>query len=194
MIQLGLGLGASDGADEGGLHRVFFALWPGQALRADIDRAAAALEHDQAPGGRRLKPERYHVTLQFLGDFHPLPPSLIDTARAAAQTVRAPAFAMPLDRAGSFRGSNVWWLGAQSMPTGLQTLWEQLGQALLRARVPVKGQASFVPHLTIQRDVRRPLSDTPIAPLSWQVDHFVLIDSQPGRPYDVVDTWPLTGA
>ena len=192
MMQLGLGLDAS-AADDVSLHRVFFALWPDDGLRADIERTAATLERDHAPGGRRLKPERDHLTLQFLRDFQPLPPSLIDTARAAADAVRAPAFAMPLDCAGSFRGSNVWWLGAQAMPAGLQTLWERLGAALLRARVPVKASASFVPHLTIQRDVRRQLPQTPIAPLSWHVDRFVLIDSQPGRPYDVVGSWPLSG-
>lgn len=192
MKQLGLGLDAAN-ADDASLHRVFFALWPEDGLRADIDRTAATLERDHAPGGRRLKPERYHVTLQFLGDFQPLPPSLIDTACAAADAVRAPAFAMPLDCAGSFRGSNVWWLGAQAMPTGLQTLWERLGQALLRARVPIKASASYVPHLTIQRDVRRQLPETPIAPLPWHVDQFVLIDSRPGRPYDVVGRWSLAG-
>lgn len=193
MKQLGLGLDAPDNAADGGLHRLFFALWPHDALRADIARAAAALERDHAPGGRRLKPERYHVTLQFLGDFQPLPPNLIDAARAAADGVRSPAFAMPLDSAGSFRGSHVWWLGAGRMPDGLRTLWERLGEALLRARIPVKASAGFVPHLTIQRDVRHALPETSIDTLPWQVDRFVLIDSQPGRPYDLVGRWPLTG-
>ena len=55
MMQLGLGLDAS-AADDVSLHRVFFALWPEDGLRADIERTAATLERDHAPGGPPLKP------------------------------------------------------------------------------------------------------------------------------------------
>ncbi|HEY0504009.1 MAG TPA: RNA 2',3'-cyclic phosphodiesterase [Lysobacter sp.] len=189
MKQMGLGFG--DDAATGEMHRLFFALWPDDALRARIAATAAALETEHAPGGRRLKPERYHVTLQFLGDFRPVPERLVDDARAAADAVRAPAFELPLDCAGSFRGANVWWLGSQAMPDGLRTLWDALGGALARQRVPVKTGAGFVPHLTIQRDVRRHLPSTPVAALPWTVREFVLLDSRQGRPYDVLGRWPL---
>ena len=77
------------------------------------------------------------------------------------------------------------------MPDGLRLLWDALGHALMQRRVPVKTGAGFVPHLTIQRDVRRQLPSTPIAPLSWHVDEFVLFDSRSGRPYEVLGRWPL---
>jgi 2'-5' RNA ligase len=147
-------------------------------------------EHE--PGGRPLKPDRYHVTLQFLGDFQPLPPQLRDDALAAAATVQAHAFDLPLDGVGSFRGSNVWWLGSETTPEGLRTLWDALGLALAKRRVPVKASGGFVPHLTVQRDVRRHVASTPLAtPLPWRVREFVLIDSRQGRPYDVLGRWPL---
>ncbi|WP_342315577.1 RNA 2',3'-cyclic phosphodiesterase [Lysobacter sp. FW306-1B-D06B] len=190
MQQMGLGF---DATPAGELHRLFFALWPDDALRARIAATAGALVQAHAPGGRALKPDRYHVTLQFLGDFRPLPETLLASARAAADSVRAAAFELPLDQLGSFRGSDVWWLGSQETPEGLRRLWDALGRALAQQRVPVKSAASFVPHLTIQRDVRRHLAPTPVPALSWPVREFVLIDSQPGRgtPYDVVGRWSL---
>ncbi|WP_158986078.1 RNA 2',3'-cyclic phosphodiesterase [Lysobacter panacisoli] len=188
MEQMGLGFGPAPGGE---MHRLFFALWPHDELRARIDETAAALEREHAPGGRRLKPDRYHVTLQFLGDFRPLPGRLVEDAVAAAATVQAPAFGLPLDCVGSFRGSNVWWLGHGDTPDGLRTLWDNLGRALALRRVPIKASGSFVPHLTIQRDVRRQIPSTPIAPLPWRVREFVLVDSRPGRPYDILGRWLL---
>jgi 2'-5' RNA ligase len=191
MQQPGLsGLGGH--AEQDGMHRLFFALWPDDALRRRIDETAAQLEREHHPGGRRLRADRYHLTLQFLGDFQPLPPRLVDDACAAADTVRVPPFELMLDCAGSFRGSNVWWLGAHAMPDGLQRLWDGLGQALAQARVRVKSPSQpFAPHLTVQRDARRHIASLPITPLRWRVGQFALIDSQPGRPYTVVRSWPL---
>lgn len=192
MMQPGLsGLGGHAAQD--GMHRLFFALWPDDTLRERIGDVAAQLELEHAPGGRRLRADRYHLTLQFLGDFQPLPPRLVEDACAAAAAVRSAPFELALDCAGSFRGSNVWWLGSQAMPPGLQQLWDSLGQALLQARVRVKSSAQpFAPHLTIQRDVRRHIAALPIEPLRWHVREFAFIDSQPGRPYSVVGRWPLT--
>ncbi|HEY5781616.1 MAG TPA: RNA 2',3'-cyclic phosphodiesterase [Lysobacter sp.] len=185
------GLGGHAAQD--GMHRLFFALWPDDSLRQRIDETAAQLEREHAPGGRRLRADRYHLTLQFLGDFQPLPPSLVDDACAAAGTVRQAPFDLTLDCAGSFRGSNVWWLGSHAVPPGLQQLWDRLGQSLLQARVRVKSSSQpFAPHLTIQRDVRRHIALLPTSPLRWHVGEFALIDSQPGRPYTVLGRWPLT--
>ncbi|MDI9240137.1 RNA 2',3'-cyclic phosphodiesterase [Lysobacter sp. LF1] len=173
------------------MHRLFFALTPPDDLRRRIVDTAAALEREHAAGGRRLKPERYHVTLQFLGDFQPVPERLLEDALAAASSVRVPGFDLPLDCMGSFRGANVRWLGCQTVPDGLRALWDSLGHALMQRRVPVKSSGSFVPHLTIQRDVHRHLPPTPITPLPWHVNEFVLFDSRSGRPYDVLGRWSL---
>jgi len=101
------------------LHRLVFALWPDEALWEGIADTSAQLERGHAPGGRRLRPERYHLTLQFLGDFQLLRPSVVDAARVAAASVRLPAFVLVLDHAGSFSGSRVWWLGTYGIPSSL---------------------------------------------------------------------------
>jgi 2'-5' RNA ligase len=168
------------------VYRLFFALSPDAGLRQRIADVSLQLEREHAPGGRALKPDRYHLTLQFLGDFQPLRPSVVDAARQAADTIQLPAFELSLDHAGSFPGSNVWWLGTHGVAPGLQALWDALGVALARAGVQVKSSQRFAPHLTIRRDVRRQVEPLAIGPLSWTVRDFVLFDSIPGQPYEAL--------
>ena len=174
-------------------HRLFFALWPDAALRKQIATTVPGLERDNAAGGRRMNPDRYHLTLQFLGDFKPLRQDVLDAAIAAAASVHLPPFDLVLDLAGSFPKAGVRWLGASTVPETLQQLWNELGQALTSAQVPVRSMPTFNPHLTVLRDVRKPLPPTPVQPLSWAVREFVLVDSVSGAhpAYRVLGHWPL---
>jgi len=174
-------------------HRLFFALWPAAALRNRIATTVAGLERDNAPGGRRLNPDRYHLTLRFLGDFQPLRQSVLDAAIVAAGSIRLPPFDLVLDLAGSFPKAGVCWLGASTAPETLQQLRNELGRALTSARVQVRSAPAFSPHLTVLRDVRKPLPPTPIQPLPWPVREFVLVDSVSGThpAYRVLGRWPL---
>ena len=174
-------------------HRLFFALWPDAALRKQIATTVSRLERDNATGGRRLNPDRYHLTLQFLGDFQPLRQSVLDGAIDAAGSIRLRPFGLVLDLAGSFSKAGVCWFGASTVPETLQQLWNELGQALTSARVQVRSVPTFIPHLTVLRDVRKPLPPTPIQPLPWAVREFVLVDSVSGAhpAYRVLGRWPL---
>lgn len=169
------------------LQRLFFALFPSGPSRGRIADAAAGIERTQPSGGRLLKPDRYHVTLRFLGDFDPLPPALPDAARAAGDAVPLRRFEWMLDHAGSFGGNGVRWLGGPSSD-GLQALWSDLGDALARQGIRVVRQG-FAPHLTIVRDARAPLGRTVIDPISWVVDGFALVEGRPGRPYEILQRW-----
>lgn len=175
------------------VHRLFFALWPDDAVRQRMAGAAAMLRSQYAPRGRWLGAHRYHLTLRFLGEFDRVPPTLADAALAAADTLRLAAFDLPLDRAGSFRGSRVWWLGCEQVPDGLQQLWRDLGLALGKAGVRMKDSHSLTPHVTLLRDAAESLPDTAIEPIAWPVREFVLIHSQLGNrnAYDILRRWPL---
>ncbi|MGH8072701.1 MAG: RNA 2',3'-cyclic phosphodiesterase [Lysobacter sp.] len=175
------------------IHRLFFALWPGEQLRQGIaDTASQLLQYHDA-GGRRIGPHRYHLTLQFLGDYAELPPSLVEQAKAAAASVEVAPFELALDRAGSFRNRSIpWWLGCETPPEGLLRLWDSLGAALARAGIRVQSGKALVPHVTVLRDARLPLPATSIDPLDWPVDSFVLIHSELGarNAYTMLGQWP----
>ena len=174
-------------------NRLFFALWPDAPVREACATAARELKLKSQPGGRLVNPERYHMTLLFLGDF--VSAAHEEAALAAAATVRAPPFAMTLDHAGSFaRNAQVpWWLGPQQAPPAAQALHVGLREAMHRTGV-TPDRMRFAPHLTIVRDAGRALPGSAIKPIAWDVSEFVLIrsllDSQPPE-YRVIGRWPL---
>lgn len=166
----------------GGLHNVFFGLLPDEATRAAMRHAVERLRAAHPAQGRWPDAARYHLTLHFLGRYPGVPDGLIVAARAAAGQVRAPAFDLVLDRAGHF-AHGVGWLGCAETATGLQRLWQVLGEALAQAGLAPKGHPGYKPHVTVLRDARSALPFQPIEPIRWPVRDFVLIDSEPGpRP------------
>ena len=178
------------------IHRLFFALIPDEATRDRLHHAAMQLKAANAPGGRWINPRRYHLTLQFLGDFDGLPQTLATQACAAAAKVRVAPFSLELDRAGSFRNRSIpWWLGPAGEVHGLATLWHDLGLELARAGVRVPGGQGFRPHVTVLRDARHALPETPTDPVTWNVHNFVLVHSVLGAQsaYTSLGTWPLVG-
>lgn len=173
-------------ADTG--HRLFFALWPTDEVRAALAQAveASPLLRD---AGRRVAPAKYHVTLHFLGGWAHMPDEVLERARAAAAKSRCAPFHLVVERAGGFQGARVGWL-APSGNSGLDALWSDLGRVLEAADVPRRAHDRFAPHVTVARDVRGRLGEAAVDPISWPVEDFVLVHSHDGR-YDPIGRWPL---
>jgi RNA 2',3'-cyclic 3'-phosphodiesterase len=174
-------------------NRLFFALAPPPEVRSRAAAVAKALRSEHRLGGRLRKPERYHMTLYFLGDH--ISAATEAAALQAAESVAAPAFHLRLDQAGSFRNREIpVWLGAGEMPAELAHLEQALRQAL--AQLAQERQPRFVPHLTVLREAERPLRVTAIEPIDWPVTDFVLIRSilhrQPAE-YITMARFPLRG-
>lgn len=172
----------------GDTHRLFFALWPDDALR-DAMRAAAdgVAAFDRAE--RRMEPAKYHLTLQFLGGWNDRPDEVIEQCRAAATAVDCSAFHLVIDHAGAFARARVGWL-APSGNSGLDALWSALGHALDDAGVQQRREDRFAPHVTVVRGLAGRMDEVPVEPLSWPVEDFVLLHSHAGR-YEVIERWPL---
>lgn len=172
-------------------NRLFFALWPHEGVRLQIASATDALCAQDALEGRRLNPERYHLTLKFIGDN--VQPRMEAAALKVAEAIEAPPFRLRLDQAGSFRNANIpVWLGPSNIPTELSFLADSLARAF-GAR-PRRGNLGFVPHLTILREARMQLPVQAIEPIDWPVEEFVLIRSvfRPQADYEVLERYPLS--
>jgi 2'-5' RNA ligase len=173
-------------------NRLFFALWPDDATRTALADAARNLHARLQPGGRLEKPERLHATLLFLGDA--VPSQEEAAAMQAASLLRADPFTMTLDRAGTFsRNSKLWWLGSSQPSREALALHDAL-----RARLRTAGVSydlkSFTPHVTFLRDAGKSLAPTPVEPIRWQADDFVLVRSQlhpQPAEYQVIGRWKL---
>jgi len=175
-------------------HNLFFALWPDDEVRERIASAARQLKNARAPNGRWISPQRYHLTLRFLGEHSTLPDPLIAACRSAGEAVRSAPFSFALDVAASFPNRRIpWWLGCHAMPDALDALWTALAESLAENGIAQDEPTPRAAHVTILRDADKRLAPEPIDPITWFVDGFVLVDSAFGAEssYRILHRWPL---
>jgi len=172
-------------------RRLFFALWPSEAVRERIWTGTRAVT---APvGGRTLPAANFHITIAFLGE---VPETRLNAALQAGAATHGNAFELILDRVESFRRSGVLSLVPSQPPSALTDLVDQLRFNLLDGQFRLEHR-EFRAHVTLVRDLRRPVTAASVAELPWPVEEFVLAESQLGRDgsrYSVLARWPLGGA
>jgi 2'-5' RNA ligase len=179
---------------QGDRHRLFFALMPDANVRVQIGRAVEHLRAQHHPAGRWIAPERYHLTLHFLGDESELRPELVDRAMSAGKKVRAPEINLRIDGATSFPGNKPPWVMCCLKDTAsLHGLWRDLAAALASEQVRSDCAREFIPHVTVLRDADKALAPYPIDPIAWKARDFALIHSQLGavQRYTELARWPL---
>jgi RNA 2',3'-cyclic 3'-phosphodiesterase len=141
-------------------------------------------------GGRCMRRDGLHVTLEFIGAVSPVQ---LDRLHDAAATVRVAPFAVVLDRLGWWPHNAIFWAGCEEMPSRQSRLLAALSQALLVAGF-LPDSRQHVPHVTLLRQARCKELPPLEAPIRWQVDDFTLVESflQPsGARYRVLARWPL---
>lgn len=128
--------------------RLFFAVWPPEELRERLWGLLEPLRR-ALPGVRWIPPERYHVTLRFLGDVSA--DRLPALKRAAADLARGAPFQVRLAGTGVFprRGNpRVYWVGVT--PGRLTRLRRSLDAGLEREGI-ARERRAFSPHVTVGR-------------------------------------------
>ena len=168
-------------------RRLFFALWPADALRDRIEHETRhATRHS---GGRVIPARNLHITLAFLGS---TPESRVADALLCQRETRVRPFELVL-------GELRWWERqellclepSESADNGAAPLSELAGQLhkALRARGFTIEPRPFRAHMTLARDVRRAHEFKPVKQLRWLVDGVALVQSQTlakGPEYSVV--------
>lgn len=128
--------------------RLFFALWPPGQVRRRLWQSIEPMRH-AVDGVRWVPPERYHMTLRFMGD---VPAELVEDLVAAAQALEAEKpFRATFGSVGAFprpASPRVYWVSVKARP--LPRLSELL-DAALRARGFPARKRRFRPHLTLGR-------------------------------------------
>jgi len=168
-------------------ERLFFALWPDPALRSRLATLGGAV---LAGEGRRVPPQRLHLTLAFVGDVAPaVRACLLETAAGIA----AAPFTLTLDCLGGWRRSQVLWVGTDQKPAGLAHLVAEVRRVCVGCDVALESRP-FAAHVTLARKVRRPPAGQPLPGLVWSVREFALVRSVVGRggpSYTTLAAWPL---
>jgi RNA 2',3'-cyclic 3'-phosphodiesterase len=166
--------------------RLFFALWPGERVRASLAHVAGTFA--SLAGARPVSDAKIHLTLAFLGE---VDPGRLADVRDAAKQTRAPRFELVLDVAGSFRKTGVAWAGPSRVPAALGDLHSSLDLAL-RARGFALEARPFAAHVTLARKISAAVPQAPIPAIRWRPKDFALVRSETGTGrYTVIETWPL---
>lgn len=168
-------------------NRIFFALWPDESLRQQIESAPfPKLKASTTPR------DNWHITLVFLGASTPLEQTRFNHA---AGNISVDPFEIVLDTIGQFSHARVAWLGCRHCPEALLNFQQQLETALRRVSPDhasfAKPVRAFTPHITLYRHVERPDIETSLPSIRWKVNKFSLLESQRDRlpVYRKLKTW-----
>ena len=175
--------------DAGGARaRVFFALWPDEAVRASLARCARDAQAEC--GGRAIRAEKIHLTLFFIGAIARERLAALETLALA---VRAASFELQVNVLGYWRHNQIVWAGARECPAALTSLVTVLSAGLAGEGIRSE-ERPYVPHITLVRGATLARATRTAAPLTWRARDFVLVESVAARggvSYEVRGRWPL---
>jgi 2'-5' RNA ligase len=172
-------------------HTWFFALRPAVVDAARLDAFAEKLLASHGVTGKRIGPERLHITLELVG--HDSEASVVEAACRAADAVRFPAIDTRFDAAVTFSAPSGPFvlLGGDGL-NGVRELRTALGCAL--AEQGFTPSRNFEPHMTLCYDPRNRVERIEIDPIGFQIAEFALVKSHIGLSrHEVLRVWPLNG-
>jgi 2'-5' RNA ligase len=170
-----------------GKHAWFFALRPGAGDAARIDAFAGRLLASHGVAGKRIGPERLHVSLDAVG--HDVDAETVDAACRAADMVQAAAFEVCFDAVETYGGPSLVLLPGDGL-AAVQALRLTLACAL--ADEGFKPPKAYGPHMTLCHDPRPSLVRTSVESIGFRAAEFALVKSHLGfSRHEVVRTWPL---
>lgn len=168
------------------MKRLFFALWPDEQTRAEIDALNQSIEQP----GRRLVPENLHMTLVFLGN---VDDATADAVRRDAADIQGSPIQLQFDELDFWQRPRVLCLTCQRQPKPLYTLVKALSRMVEAYPVRLVERPHYRAHITLARKAQQRPRIT-FHPINFSADHFVLVESistGQGVKYQVLDKWPL---
>ena len=181
--------------------RAFVAVVPPAAVLEPVARDLPSLR-ERWPGLGWIPPERWHLTLSFLGE---IPVPTVEAVAAGLSQVAAatPVMAALIGPGGTFPGGRrprVAWVGVAA--EGLPGLAELVADAAHGAGIAVD-RRPYQPHVTMARVRREPVPDADglrgalgaAAGGAFTIDRLVLMQSflGPKPRYEEVASWALAG-
>jgi RNA 2',3'-cyclic 3'-phosphodiesterase len=178
-------------------RRLFFALWPDEAMQSALAEAARAVV--STCDGTPVPTRNFHFTLAFLGS---VPESRIAdltpiAARVALafQDVSTAPISITLDRIELWRKSQVLCATSRAQPSHAIALAETLKRTLTEHGF-APDLKPFRAHATLVRKVRRVTRERDMPTVSWSFREFRLVESQTapsGSLYSAREIYALDG-
>ena len=173
------------------LDGLFFSIFPDQAAAVRIANTAEHFRRAYGLNGAALLTDRFHVTVQGLGNYDGLPRSVVAKAIEVGAAVMSRPFEVAFDRVTSFAGSDALVLRGGDGVDGIVMFHHALGVEMRKSGLSACSQ--FTPHITLLYDGRR-VEEQFIEPIRWTVRDFVLVHSLRGRTMHIpLERWHLGG-
>ncbi len=167
------------------MKRLFFALWPDDRSRRQIDRLNQRIDDP----GRKLIPDNLHITLVFLGN---VDDEIAKGVQQQAADIVAGPVTLTFDELDFWHRPKVYCLTCHRQPKSVYTLVNALTKMV--STFPVRlDKRTYRAHITLARKAtKRPRID--FEPITMEFDRFALVESvstEQGVRYRVLDSWPL---
>jgi 2'-5' RNA ligase len=169
--------------------RVFFALWPDEAIRGQFMQWARLLH--ETCGGGITRPGNLHITLAFLGN---VAVSRLDKLKLLAGKLGGSAFNLNFTSPGYWSHNRIVWAAPDETPQVLSDLVKKLECSLQIAGFSFD-ERPYVSHLTLLRNARWDPPARPLKNIKWEISEFVLLRSKQAErraEYEIVGRWPLS--
>ncbi|WP_438970847.1 RNA 2',3'-cyclic phosphodiesterase [Methylophaga sp.] len=170
------------------MKRLFFALWPDDEAREQLDRINQIIP---ANGLRKLIPENLHTTLVFLGN---VDDEIAVAIQQRAAEIVAPPIVLRFDELNFWPKPKVLCLTCRKQPETVYHIVNALTRII--ADYPVRlEKRPYRAHITLARKAKK-RPDITFDPLVINSESFVLVESistEQGVRYKVLERWPLKG-
>jgi 2'-5' RNA ligase len=184
------------GGCSGKSARVFFAIWPDDAVREQLVEMASGLQRNLGCSGRRIRAENIHLTLVFVGSVDTRGfQALCRAAEEITKTAKRP-FELVIREIGYWKHNHIAYAAPHEIPPALGEL-----AGLLRKAIESVGflaeERAYKPHITLMQDATCPALSRvreAIGPIIWEVREWLLVKSEQtggGVVYSPIGRWPL---
>jgi len=173
-------------------RRIFFALWPEQEVRNTLQNNIKTdvthfIKSNQV---RQVPIHNWHLTLAFVGN---VSEEIFACCLDQGSCVTAKAFSVTLNTFDYFARPQIVWLGCDQVDNAWYELVNKLNEVLTVCGYK-PDRKHPVPHMSVMRKAKRPMTVTRFKPVTWNVNEFALIESRTtdkGAMYSVVKQWSL---
>ncbi|SFP79539.1 2'-5' RNA ligase [Nitrosomonas cryotolerans] len=168
--------------------RIFFAIWPDEAVRKQL--AHLAKRSVLISGGRGVKIEAIHLTLVFLGEVNV---NRVDDLCSIAKGVIAKSFDFSIDEIYYWKQNRIICAGMKQYSPELLILVDSLRNVLSDAGF-LFDRRDYRPHITLVRRAVYPVEYNLTRPISWRIHEWTLMQSKQtdsGVYYIPLDRWSL---
>ncbi len=173
--------------------RVFFAIWPDNAARKQLDGLAKQLSLASLCTGREMKAENIHLTLAFVGEIEPC---RLEALRMVADGIRDSglhAFDFAVEEIRYWKHKRIVYAAPISTPLELLDLANILSDGLAAGGFSLE-QRAYAPHITLMRNASCQSMPQLAEPVVWRVREWLLIKSEQtssGSVYTPIGRWSL---